>query len=48
MINGMVYLHFGSLSLYFIVVSRVACGPNRVNAIDVIAVFPKDPRQMTA
>ena len=43
----MVVLHFGSLSVYFIAVSRVARGPNRVNAIDVIAAFPKEPRQMT-
>ena len=35
--------YFGSLSVYFIAVSRFACGPNRVNAIDVIAVFPKNP-----
>ena len=45
MIIGMVFLHFGSMSLYFIAVSRVARGPN---AIDVIAAFPKEPRQMTS
>ena len=42
----MVFLHFGSLSLYFITATKVAHGLNRVNPIDVIAAFLKEPRQI--
>ena len=46
MIKWYGFLAFGSLSLYFIAVSRAARG-DKVNATDVIAAFPKETRQMT-
>ena len=36
-----------ALFILSVAVSKVARGRNSVNAIDVIATFPEEPRQMT-